>query len=49
MEKTTNAYRILVGKSLGQSNRRWEDNIEVDLRETCCEDQRWSVVAERRV
>jgi hypothetical protein len=33
-----NAYRILVGKpegkrSLGRPRRRWEENIEIDLRQ----------------
>jgi hypothetical protein len=38
MGKKRNAYRILVGKpegkrSLERPRRRWEDNIEMDLRE----------------
>jgi hypothetical protein len=38
MEKTRNAYRILVEKSerkrpLGRPSRRWVDNIKIDLRE----------------
>jgi hypothetical protein len=39
MEEMSNAYRNLAGKSeekrqLGTPERRWEDNIRVDLRET---------------
>jgi hypothetical protein len=38
MEQTVNAYRILLGKPerkrpLGRPNRRWVDNIKIDLRE----------------
>jgi hypothetical protein len=38
MEDTRNAYNILVGKSEGKRplrrlEHRWEDNIEMDLRE----------------
>jgi hypothetical protein len=38
MEEERNAYRILMGKPegkkpLGRPNRRWEDNIKMDLRE----------------
>jgi hypothetical protein len=38
MGKRRDAYRVLVGKSegrrpLGRPRRRWEDNIEKDLRE----------------
>ena len=38
MEQSRNAYRILVGKPeskkpLGRMRRRWEDNIEMDLRD----------------
>jgi hypothetical protein len=38
MEEMGNAYIILVGKSegkrtLGRPNRRWDDNIRMDLRE----------------
>jgi hypothetical protein len=38
MVETSNAYRILVGKSegkrpLGRPRRRWVDNIKMDLRE----------------
>jgi hypothetical protein len=28
-----NAYRILVGKPLGRSRRKWVENIKIDLRE----------------
>jgi hypothetical protein len=38
MGANRNAYRILVGKpegktSLGRPRHRWEDNIQIDLRE----------------
>jgi hypothetical protein len=41
------AYRILVGKPegrrpLGRPRRRWEDNIEIDLREVVWE--AWSIL-----
>jgi hypothetical protein len=39
MEEKRNAYRVLVGKpegkrQLGRPRKRWEDNLEVDLKET---------------
>ena len=42
MEQSRNAYRVLVGKpegkgSLGRSRSRWEDNIQMDLREVGCD------------
>jgi hypothetical protein len=40
--ETRNAYRILVAKSLGKRShrrqRRWEDNIEINLKEKSCDD-----------
>jgi hypothetical protein len=41
-----NAYKILVGKSegnrpLGRHRRGWENNIEMDLKGTGCEDVDW--------
>jgi hypothetical protein len=38
MGEMRNVYKILVGKPegkrpLGRTNRRWEDNIRIDLRE----------------
>ena len=41
MERSRNAYRVLVGKPegkrpLGRPMRRWEDNIKMDLREVDC-------------
>jgi hypothetical protein len=37
-----NAYEILVGetegkRTLGRHNRRWDDNIKMDLREMGCD------------
>jgi hypothetical protein len=42
LQITESPYRILVEKchgkqSVGRSGRRWEDNIEMDIREVCCE------------
>ena len=42
MEQSRNAYRVLVGKPegkrpLGRPRRRWEDNIQMDLKEIGCE------------
>ena len=42
MEKSRNAYRVLVGKPegkrlSGRPSRRWEDNIKMDLREVGCD------------
>ena len=42
MEQFRNAYRVLVGKPeskrhLGRPRRRWEDNINMDLREVGCD------------
>jgi hypothetical protein len=41
-EGIRNSYRILVGKRLekcviGRSKRRWEDNINIQLKEVGCE------------
>jgi hypothetical protein len=33
MAKERGADRVLVGKPLGRPRRRWEDNIEIHLRE----------------
>jgi hypothetical protein len=48
--KIKNAYRILVGNSLGnrppgRQRRMWEDNIKMDVREMGCEDGRWMELA----
>ena len=53
MEKSRNAYRVLVGKSegkrlLGRARRRWEDNIKMDLREVGCDPREWIDLAEDR-
>ena len=29
------AFKILTGKPIGRSRYRWEDNIEMDLKEIC--------------
>ena len=53
MEKSRNAYRILVGKPEGKSllvrpRRTWEDNIKMDLREVGCDHRYWITLAEDR-
>jgi hypothetical protein len=53
MGEKRNAYRILVGKPeakrpLGRPRRRWEDNIETDLREIEWGGMDWIDVAEDR-
>jgi hypothetical protein len=47
-------YRVLVGRpegkrQLGRPRRRWEDNIELDLREIRIEGANWIQLAEDRV
>jgi hypothetical protein len=46
-------YRVLLGrpegeKPLGRSRRRWEDNINMDLRETGIDGANWIQVAQDR-
>ncbi|PNF40800.1 Surfeit locus protein 1 [Cryptotermes secundus] len=53
MEKTRNAYRILVGKPegkrpLGRPRRRWVDNIKMDLREIGWDGMDWIDLAKDR-
>ena len=53
VEHSRNTYRVLVGKpegkrSLGRPRSRWEENIEMDLREVCCDSGEWIVLAEDR-
>jgi hypothetical protein len=47
-------YRVLVGRPegkrpLGRPKRRWEDNIEMDLRETGIDGLNWIWLAQDRV
>jgi hypothetical protein len=49
----TNAYRILTGsregkRPLGRPKRRWEDNIEIDLREIVWVGVNWIDLAQDR-
>ncbi|KAJ4447720.1 hypothetical protein ANN_09728 [Periplaneta americana] len=49
--ESRNAYRVLVGRSegkkpLGRSRRRWEYNIEMDLREMGYDDREWINLAQ---
>jgi hypothetical protein len=47
------AYRVLVGKPegkrpLGKTRRRWEDNINMGLKEVGCRGMDWIKVAQDR-
>jgi hypothetical protein len=47
-------YRVLVGRPegktlLGRPSRRWEDNIKIDLRETCIDVASWIRLIQDRV
>jgi hypothetical protein len=47
-------YRVLVGRpegkrSLGRPRRRWEDNIQMDLREIGIDGANWIRLAQDRV
>jgi hypothetical protein len=51
IEETINEYRILVGnhkkkRPLGRPRRRWEDNVEIDLRGGGCCDVDWIHLAQ---
>jgi hypothetical protein len=51
--ETRKAYKILVGKPegnkrLGRRRRRWEDNINMDLREIGLEGVDWTHLAQDR-
>jgi hypothetical protein len=53
MGEKRGAYRILMGRPerarpLGRPRRRWEDNIEMDLREVGCGGMDWIEVAQDR-
>jgi hypothetical protein len=53
MEEKENACRILVGRQggrrlLGRSRCRWEDNMELDLREIGCSVMDWIDVPKGR-
>ena len=53
MEQSRNAYRVLVGKPegkrpLGRPRHRWENNINMDLREVGCVPGDWIDFAEDR-
>jgi hypothetical protein len=54
MEEGRGVYRLLVGSSegtrpLGRPRRRWEDNINIDLRETGIDGANWIQLAQDRV
>jgi hypothetical protein len=53
MGEKTGAYRILVGRPegrrpLGRPRRRWEDNIEMDLREVGWGGMDWIELVQER-
>jgi len=53
MGEGRSVYRVLVGKPegkrpVGRPRRRWEDNIEMDLREFGCGNMDWIEVAQDR-
>ncbi|KAJ4433379.1 hypothetical protein ANN_15638 [Periplaneta americana] len=53
MGESRNAYSVLVGRPegkrpLGRPRRRWEDNIEIDLREVGYDDRDWVNLAQDR-
>jgi hypothetical protein len=53
MEKKLNAYRVFVGtperkRPLGRSRHRWENNIEMDLREIRWSGMDWIYLAQDR-
>ncbi|KAJ4442491.1 hypothetical protein ANN_04077 [Periplaneta americana] len=53
MGESRNAYRVLVGRPEGKRplerpRRRWEDNIEMDLREVGYDDRDWINLAQDR-
>ncbi|KAJ4435021.1 hypothetical protein ANN_23594 [Periplaneta americana] len=53
MGESRNAYRVLVGRpegkiALGRPRHRWEDNIEMDLREVRYDDRDWINLAQDR-
>jgi hypothetical protein len=53
IEEKRTAYRILVGKlerkrPLGRPRRRWEDNVQLDLREMGWDGMGWIHVAQDR-
>jgi hypothetical protein len=54
MGEGRSAYMVLVGRPegkrpLGRSRRRWEDNIQMDLRETGIDGANWIQLAQDRV
>ena len=54
MELSRNAYRVLVGRPevkrrLGRPRRRWENNINMDLREVACDAGDWIELYQDRI
>jgi hypothetical protein len=54
MGEGRSVYRVLVGRPegrrpLGRPRRRWEDNINIDLRETVIDGANWIRLAQDRV
>ena len=48
MEESRSAFKILAGKTLGRSRRRWVDNIRMDLEETGINAGNWVDLAQDR-
>jgi hypothetical protein len=48
MGERTGAYRLLVGRQLGRSKHRWEDNSKTYLREIGWGDIDWIDLAQDR-
>jgi hypothetical protein len=54
MEEGRGVYKVFVGRSegkrpLGRPERRWEDNIKMDLREMRIDEANWIQLAQNRV
>jgi hypothetical protein len=54
MGEVRGVYRVLVGRPegkrpLSRPRRRWEDNIQLDLRETGIDEANWIRLAQERV
>jgi hypothetical protein len=54
MGKGRDVYRVLVGRPegkrpLGRPRRRWEDNINIGLREIGIDGENWIQLAQHRV
>ena len=48
MGERRDVYRVLVGRPLGRHRHRWDDNINMDLREVGCGGIDWFELAQDR-